>query len=422
MLPPPSPPPIPSTPAATVRSYYYVIKQICGALLCAIGVGVSVLGLHGMTIHGGRGRAMRCTKSRTWVAYAALWAVGQVLQLLAVLLAEEPVVAAVCNVAVIVNAYLAHRLLGEPITKTDMVAIVAMTVGACLVVAFVPAQQESLSTHEFLLLFDRSALPVIGFASTTLLAVVATPRALQSAWGPVASEHQAAGSASGGLAFGLLAGWSGATSMTAAKVCTLFFDHYAWDALTLPLAWAISVVSFTTEIGMVVFVIQGMARHEASVVVPTYYISMTLIASAQGICLFGGHETLTPLSATGFGLGVMLCTISVGVMAGMRKPGQAGTRRVDRAQLLDGRSVDAVHCSVVESSAVERSAVQPTESIAMPPTHAPSRSGSHVVAPHADLASLRIPQPFRAVAPAPSDGRSAVFVSPVRPVARTAPP
>ena len=213
---PPSPP-IPTPPTESVVSYYYWLKQTCGAILVAIGVGISVFGLHGIKLHGQSGTVSRCNKPRRWCGYAALWAFGQVLQLLAVQLAEEPVVAATCNFAVIVNAFLAYRLLGEPITPTDCWCICAMMIGACLVVVFVPPAQQSLSTREFEQLFERSATPAAGIGATTMIAVLSFPRTVQSFWSSPASR--AVGGASGAVAFGLLAGWSGATSMTAAKVC-----------------------------------------------------------------------------------------------------------------------------------------------------------------------------------------------------------
>ena len=145
----------------------------------------------------------------------------------------------------------------------------------------------------------------------------------------------------------------------------LFFDHYAWAVFSEPLPWAVGMVSFLTEVSMLLFVVHGMARHEASVVVPTYYISMTLLASAQGLCLFGGggaHGVLAPGSAIGFATGVLLCAIAVGVMAGARTTahdgdaagggfgGPAGGRQQlldsPRSRGLEGLTVDAVHCSV----------------------------------------------------------------------------
>ena len=61
-----------------------VLEQAAGATLAAVGVAISVLGLHGM--HG-----KRASSSWRWYAYAFVWASGQALQLAAVMAAEEAV-------------------------------------------------------------------------------------------------------------------------------------------------------------------------------------------------------------------------------------------------------------------------------------------------------------------------------------------
>ena len=67
------------------------------------------------------------------------------------------------------------------------------------------------------------------------------------------------------LAFGVLAGYTGGTSITMTKLCWLLFDHYSWQALAMGEPWALSVVAFGGEILMVVALFHGMARHEVRV-------------------------------------------------------------------------------------------------------------------------------------------------------------
>eukprot|EP00966_Prymnesium_polylepis_P165288 3820940-Prymnesium_polylepis.1 len=63
-------------------------------------------------VHGVGGRAMRCTKSLQWYGYIGLWMLGQLVQLLAVELATEPVIASVGNFAIVCNAVLAYKVRG----------------------------------------------------------------------------------------------------------------------------------------------------------------------------------------------------------------------------------------------------------------------------------------------------------------------
>ena len=331
---PPSTPPHP--PLVPVHN---AVEQCAGALLTMIGVSFTVLGLHGMTVNGRVGRVSACTMSLRWYGYVCMWAFGQALQLLAVQFAEEPIVATSSNFAIVVNAVLAHSMLGEPIGLVDVLAIVAMAAGACLVVVFVPRSMDTLSLLQLDELFTGSPWALSGLAVTTCLPLVlAIPRLVLRA-------PHAPGS--GGIAWGLLAGWSGATSMTAAKICMLLFDNYAWHVFALLWAWPVGLICFLGEVGMVAFVYQGMGQYEASVVVPTYYVSMTILASVQALCIFPTKGArLSTTSTVGFSLGVLVCLVAVGFMAGVRSRRRPSVR-VNRTGLLDGIGAEEnVHCSL----------------------------------------------------------------------------
>ena len=226
---PPSPPlspPPPIVPAMDQVSNFF--HQLAGAALAIMGVGVTVVGLHGMKMWDTGGRMMRCTKDARWYGALALWCFGQFLQLIAVKLAEEPVIAAVSNFAIIVNAALGVKLQGERVTRTDLAAMGAMIFGAILVVVSTPQPTTTtLSMDDLNHLFTSSSLPFVGLAATTVVAALALPRAVRSVQIP-SQRHGPLG----GVAFGALAGYSGATSVTAAKLCWLLFDYYLFGALT----------------------------------------------------------------------------------------------------------------------------------------------------------------------------------------------
>ncbi|KAL3894185.1 MAG: hypothetical protein SGPRY_013875, partial [Prymnesium sp.] len=65
-------------------------------------------------------------------------------------------------------------------------------------------------------------------------------------------------------------------------VCWLVIDALLLDSLSTPLWWLYALCSFLGEILMVVALFNGMAWHEASIVVSTYYISMTVFGTIQG--------------------------------------------------------------------------------------------------------------------------------------------
>lgn len=342
-LPPAAAPPTPRSPDIDVVNNFFM--QTAGALLTMLGVGLSVLGLHGMKVHGVSGRVLQLTKTARWYGYVGLWSFGQALQLLAVKLAEEPVVAAFSNFAIIVNAALASRLLGEKMATADVLAIATMIAGSCLVVVCSPQPQQTALTLQGLQhLLTSSSLPAAGLLSTGVAALFAAPIAVVSAFSQphaacarsCADAHTSRGPL-GGVAFGLLAGWAGATSVTAAKLCWLLFDTFVWRTFGLGVAWLLATVAFAGEVGMVVFLFNGMAHHEAAVVVSTYYITLTCFASVQGLCVFNLLRALRPASAAGFVTGIALCILAVAYMARVRAGSAAGPALVSRTVAVDDR-------------------------------------------------------------------------------------
>ena len=132
----------------------------------------------------------------------------------------------------------------------------------------------------------------------------------------------------------------------------------------------------------------GMARHESTLVVTTYYITMTLFASVQGLCVFHLMPQLTPLSATGFTFGMFLSIGGVLWMFGMRtKQGRASSAprahigspnvtNVDRNSLIESH---AAHHAETATSALAAEVAEPGGAAAPNvrlelPAHLPSGS------------------------------------------------
>ena len=373
-MPPPPPPIDPPVGPPLPHEIDDAFHQLAGAVLAIIGVSITVLGLHGTKVHGNDGSIWyRCNKSRLWLGYVLLWAFGQMIQLLAVKLASEPTIGAVSNFAILANLILANKMLGEEITRTDVYATFLMVLGSCLVVGFTPDPPfQSLSVSQVGHLFTSSPLAGIGLAGTSLVALAVLPTVIRSALRP----HLYSGPA-GGMAFGIMAGYMGGTSITMTKICWLIFDHYGFFALTLPSAWGISVVAFAGEFFMVCALFNGMAYFEATVVISTYYITLTLFSSLQGLCTFRLLLWLTAGSAVGFSIGVVLCIAAVCWSSWIRLQGErrATTRSIIRSQLLDGSAQDVATQSDLPSQGTGLPAAPPntgTLASAGAPLQAPS--------------------------------------------------
>ena len=299
---------------ATGNDDFAVYSQMGGAVLALLGIVATVAGLLGLKIHGNTGRIRECTKNIRWYAAIAGWCIGQLLQLLAVRLASEPVVAAVTTLAVPVNALLAWRYLGERITQWDWVSIVIMLLGAGLVVFSSPQySKQGLSVSEEGALFT-SPTGVVMLGATGVVSCVA---------GFAVMRGRRHGGTSAGLGFGLFAGVSGALSITTAKLCwLLLYDstHGGENLFTQAPTYVFGFTSFIGEVGMAVAVYLGLRSGEATVVVPAYYISMTVLASLQGLLLFDQIGCFSPAGGSAFGIGVLLACGAVVLMAGVRKP------------------------------------------------------------------------------------------------------
>lgn len=146
-----------------------LLKQGGGAIVGIVGIVVTVAGLIGLKRYG-RGSLRQCTKGWKWTSSLATWCVGQLLQLCAVELASEPVITAVSTLAVPANALLAWKILGEPITRKEIIAIVAMTVGAGMVVVSSPQQaRPAMTVRQEEALLTASVLPAVGLLATLLV-------------------------------------------------------------------------------------------------------------------------------------------------------------------------------------------------------------------------------------------------------------
>lgn len=293
---------------------FAVFSQIGGAVLALLGIIATVAGLLGLKLHGNTGRIRECTKGFRWYLSIVGWCFGQLLQLLAVRLASEPVVAAVTTLAVPVNALLAWRYLGERITRWDWLSIVIMLLGAGLVVFSSPQySKQGLSLSEEGALFSTPSA-MVGVIATAVVTCVA---------GGAVMRGRRHGGTSAGLGFGLIAGVSGAISITTAKLCwLLLYDstHGGENLFKQVPTYILGFTSFIGEVGMAVAVYLGLRSSEATVVIPAYYISMTVLASLQGLLLFDQVGCFSAAGGSAFGIGVLLACGAVVLMAGVRKP------------------------------------------------------------------------------------------------------
>jgi hypothetical protein len=317
--------------------------QVVGALLAVLGVGTSVAGLLGLKFYSsGSGHTDERRRARCWYACAAIWALGQILQFLGVHFATQPVVAAVTSAGILFNDIGASRLFGERLTRWDAMASSGLIFGAILVVIFAPVLLvEHMTMQDVSTRFGSSPAPLAALLGTAAVACAAASFAV------VATRKSCRGSTSLGLAFGTLAGFNGSYSITFTKFVWLLFAENirsgGQDEFAQPAAWILGGFMSGGEALMIVSLAAGLRRSEASVVVPTFYGTMTIFSAVQGLFVFDLARELTPTTTAGFVMGILLCVASLGTLAAARRHAQLARAapRVDASTLLGAHAATA---------------------------------------------------------------------------------
>ena len=102
----------------------------------------------------------------------------------------------------------------------------------------------------------------------------------------------------------------------------------------------------------------GLVHAEATVVIPTYYCTMSLMSSLQGLALFSLFQEFTLHTALAFSIGICACLLGV-VMISLRVEPEGTGRNKDAGMsedLLDvNRLADSVSDSVREDSETQGS-------------------------------------------------------------------
>jgi hypothetical protein len=112
------------------------------------------------------------------------------------------------------------------------------------------------------------------------------------------------------------------------------------DEFAQPAAWILGGFMSGGEALMIVSLAIGLQRSEASIVVPTFYGTMTVFSAVQGLIVFDLARELTPTTAAGLAAGIMLCLVSLAALAGARRNAKLARSapHVDASMLLDAHA------------------------------------------------------------------------------------
>ena len=352
------------------------LDQIVGALLTAFGGGLTVLGLNLMKkqqlLHGHFPWRFSDAGARwRWAGGFLCWCVGQITMTGGTYFATVTVCSASSNVAVGINAYIAHRMFGErfnlvPPAATrgptrqwpewDLGGLLVMLAGASLIVVSAPTLPHASDTR-YTSAMERSMLArPVAFAITLLLGLglilVCLPWSFMQ-FNPTAqarpSSHNVGGDAvaasdapdngpnsqdggeplvivdtvgSGGgcsvstttqaLCFGLIAGACGGYTFLPVKLALACDNCMSQGWFYLMWLWA-----GAAEVLLVLSLNTGMVRLPLSgvVIVSTYYISATVITQLMGLATFDLFLHFSGSSAAQFLVGLIMCLGGVVVIS-----------------------------------------------------------------------------------------------------------
>lgn len=327
------------TPFTEMSSF----DQVLGALIIAVGAGVTVLGLNAMKfqqIKSGPNplrfnRIQFCLFSRAFFCFG----MGQLLMIAASYFATVSVCAATANIAVAFNAILASRWFGERFNTSppfcnkdnnkddnnntinttcnklrswDLGGVLVMLLGAAIIVVNAPSSTDTngnptiynTTTEQIMLQQPLALISILSFGlgiliicgSISFLNIGKCSRVLRA------------------VSFGLIAGCMGAYTFLPTKLLLSLpiseFGTFWWFALG---CWGVGA-----EIILVTSLNVGMVALPTSsvVIVSTYYISSTIISSILGLSVFelwGQFQEWQ--TGVGFVFGMLLCFLGVYVVA-----------------------------------------------------------------------------------------------------------
>jgi hypothetical protein len=318
--------------------------QTLGAGLTVIGVAITVFGLNGMKYYqtkSGLPQPWKMPRAMLakWLGTLFLWGFGQVVMLSAVNYATSDVCAATANIALVVNAFVANWLFGESfnvfpictgniltwLLHWDLGAILYNIGGAVLVVFSAPELKDSKLPKDLKGVKNQisgNALFLWTMIATVVLMVLKTL---------FVTAKRGKKSTLQGLAYGFFAGACGGVCYTLTKVGFLLTnDDKAWHSWVFYTLWMSAGVF---ELLNVVATNIGMYYQEAMVVVPAYYVSMSIFSTLQELALFKLYDEFTPQSTAKYVTGLALCIIGVGIIA-YRPDSAIESESVDKEELL----------------------------------------------------------------------------------------
>ena len=230
---------------------------------------------------------------------------------------------------IVFNAFLSRCILGEVLTRRDILGTVLIVAG-CVISGFcAPKPEQHYTLKELLHFFTR--LPfVIFMIVTTALAIVA----YLGSRSPALMLRRVCAAALPGSFVGL----ANIFAKSAASLVEEGFRKHDASALRRPLLYPIVAAAPALALGSLFFLNRALAQFRANLVVPTYISTLIVTSTLSGGIYFGELAQLSAGGALGLAAGVSLVVIGVCVQASRAAAGDEQSGGADALHLQGGRN------------------------------------------------------------------------------------
>ena len=307
--------------------------QVYGALIELVGATICIVGLNLQ-----RWAALWLEKNEQaegflirfggwrWLFAISVFLTGQIVQTVAYAYGTQTLVSAVSNVSLVVNVVIAHAFFGEHFSVWpqhdfgprwligwDLGAMVILLGGSVVTAIFAPVGAKE--TYNLASLRDLFEEPIfVGFLCVVL--ALTGVCVWQAYW--VVPQLDASRQASwGGLMFATAAAALGSISITLSKVSVLLLKTTlsGSNQFRQVSAWIFVVAFIGAAILNLRVLNQGLAKFEAMLIIPIYYVVSTLLTMLSGELLYQTYELFTRAEFAYFAVGVACSLAGVYLLA-----------------------------------------------------------------------------------------------------------
>ena len=270
--------------------------------------------------------ASRPLPPQRWLAAISIFLVGQIVQTVAYAYGTQTLVSAVSNVSLVVNVVIAHAFFGEKFSVFpqhefgwkwligwDLGAMVVLLGGSVVTAIYAPVGgKENFDLASLRALFEAPIF--VGFLCADL---ALTGACLWQAYRVVPKLEAAQQASWGGLMYATAAAALGSISITLSKVSVLLLKttlsgSNQFGQLS---AWIFVVAFIATAILNLRVLNQGLAKFEAMLVIPIYYVVSTLLTMLSGELLYQTYQLFTRSEFGAFTVGVSASLAGVYLLA-----------------------------------------------------------------------------------------------------------